>query len=175
MLLFIAFLGNAQIKKERATLFFKNGDTLNCYARISGNYIRYADIGNTSREIKVNYDKLDRIDLRYNDNLISFYYKLEEGKKTHRLMEKIVEGKINLYKISNVYNKKPNFNSKKTSSTKYFLESKNGNTVFRIKKDFNKIAKAYFKDCKELVNLIGKDGYRKKDLLDIVLYYNENS
>ena len=182
ILLFVSCIVNAQVTKQAATLYFKNGEILNCFARVSGDYIRYATKPNTSKETKVNFKEVDHINLRNDDLLIKLFYKLEQGKTKPRLMEKIIDGNVNLYKISNVHSntfgilgnmtRNPHFGTKKTLNTQYFLDTKNDTTVFRIQRNFNDTAKQYFEDCKELVQLIGNDGFRKKDLLNIVLYYN---
>ena len=183
--LVIGFQLSAQATKQRATLYFKNGEVKKAYARISGYNVRYSDKAFKGKEKKVNYKELDHIELRNGDKLIHVYYKQVKGKKKPRLMELIVDGKAKLYRILDVYDgaqmlpfknmrNNKNYSGEKNLNTRYFLESKDGDgTVFRIKKNFEKEAKKYFSDCEKLVKLIGTKGFRKKDLLDIVLFYNE--
>lgn len=171
----------SQATKQKATLFFKDGTQLSCFARIAGDYIRYAEDKTKNDENKANYNELDSLHIWMNDQKLKLTYKTEEGNEVPKLMEKIISGSMNLYRISNVYEKNIGFHSqkdylnRKTSSTVYFLESKdNQNTVFRFTKNFNTNAKEYFADCPKLVNKIGEDGFRKKDIFEIVLFYNEN-
>ncbi|MCF6279121.1 MAG: hypothetical protein L3J14_02120 [Flavobacteriaceae bacterium] len=109
------------------------------------------------------------------DKLIYLYFKTEKGKDKPRLMELIVNGEVKLYRVLNIYkNSNLNFTKKKSSNTRYFLEKNdNSNTVFRIPKKINIEMKEYFSDCNKLVKLIGLDGFRRKDIANIVLYYNE--
>ena len=106
ILLFIFLFAFSQIysqaRKNTSTLYFKNGDTIRCFARISGKYIRYSNT-RKGKEIKVNYTTLKYIETRNNDKLITVYYKLEKGKRTPILMERILDGPINLYRVLNVY------------------------------------------------------------------------
>jgi len=171
----------AQATKKNATLFFKDGRELNCFARVSGENIRYADIKMTDKEIIVNFKELKGINIWMNDKLINLLYKTEQGKSEPKLMEVIIKDKMKLYRISDVYEKNIGFANnkdylkKKKASTVYFLQSKNDdNEAIRVGRDFKEIMKAYFSDCKLLSEKIGKDQFRKKDILKIVLYYNEN-
>ncbi len=172
---------HSQSTKQKATLYFNDGRELSCYARISGDYIRYADEKFKGNEEKANPNNLKMLKIWMNDKLITLEYKTEVGKSKPKLMELVIDGKVKLYRISDVYDKKIGFHSnsdmmkRKTSSTKYFLEEKNNtNLVFRFAKDFESKAKVYFKDCNLLVQKIGDIGFRQKDILEIVIYYNEN-
>lgn len=177
----ISFQLFAQITKQNATLFFKDGKELNCFARISGENIRYADKKMTDKEIIVNFKELKGIKIWMNDNLIDLVYKTEQGKSKPKLMEVVIKGKMELYRIADVYEKNIGFSSnkdylkKKKSSTVYFLQSKNDdNEAIRVGRDFKETMKAYFSDCKLLTEKIGNDNFRKKDVLKIVIYYNQN-
>ena len=171
----------SQANKQKSTLIFKDGSTLNCYARISGTNIRYVEKNIRDSELVVNYETLSGIKIYMNDNLIELYYKKEVGKSVPKLMEKAITGKINLYRIQDVYethigfNSNSNYFSGKSSSTAYFLESKtNKDEVIRLAEKFEENAKNYFSDCKLLTDQIGNDNFRKKDLFKMVLFYNEN-
>lgn len=182
LFLMLCFQSFAQAKKQRATLIFKDGRELNCLARISGDNIRYVETDKRDAEIIVDEKDLTGIKIWMRDIQVSLFYKSEEGKKHKaRLMELVNNGKMKLYRISNVYEKNIGFSSNKdyfagkSASTVYFLESKNDlNTVFRAGTDFEEKAKVIFADCPSLVNNIGKDDFRKKDLFKMVIFYNEN-
>ena len=171
----------SQANKQKSTLIFKDGSTLNCYARISGTNIRYIEKNIRDTEIVVNYETLSGIKIYMNDNLIELYYKKEVGKSIPKLMEKTITGKINLYRIQDVYetsigfSSNPNYFARKSASTVYFLDSKtNTDEVIRLAEKFEENAKNYFSDCKLLTDQIGNDNFRKKDLFKMVLFYNEN-
>lgn len=182
-MVFMVFLQSfAQAKKQKATLIFKNGTELNCFARISGENIRYVENDKRADEIIADEKDLVGIKIWMRETLVELYYKTEEGKKHKaKLMELINKGKMKLYRISDVYAKNIGFSSNdnyfkgKSSSTIYFLESKNNkDEVIRLGTDFDEKAKVYFADCPELVSNIGKDDFRKKDLFKMVIFYNEN-
>lgn len=171
----------SQANKQKSTLIFKDGSTLNCYARISGTNIRYVEKNIRDSELVVNYETLSGIKIYMNDNLIELYYKKEVGKSIPKLMEKTITGKINLYRIQDVYetsigfSSNPNYFARKSASTVYFLDSKtNTDEVIRLAEKFEENAKNYFSDCKLLTDQIGNDNFRKKDLFKMVLFYNEN-
>lgn len=180
-LLLISVQVFSQATKQKATLTFKDGKELSCYARISGENIRYADIKNTSKEIIADEKNLKSIKIWMNDNLIELYYKTEVKKIKAKLMELVIKDKMKLYRIADVYQKSIGFSSnddyfsKKTASTVYFLESKiNPDEVIRVGANFEEMIKDYFSDCKLLTEQIGNDDFRKKDIFKIVIYYNEN-
>lgn len=182
ILLFLLFttLTFSQTKKKKATLLFRDGTQLSCMARISGENIRYVENDTRANEIVVNEKDLKGIKIWMNDKLIELHYKVEEGKTKAKLMELVIDNNMKLYRISDVYDQNIGFNSTsatedKSSSSEYFLESKvNKEYVIRFSKNFNEVAKAYFADCSKLVDNIGKDKFRKKDILKIVVFYNEN-
>lgn len=170
-----------QSNKQKATLFFRDGTSLSCFARVAGDYIRYVEKDLRGAEIGVNYKELTGIDIWMHDRLFHLVYKTEQGKSKPRLMEMNIDGKMKLYRIADVYNSNIGFdyNSKflnpKSGSTVYFLETKeNQDTVFRFSSNFDKLAKIYFSDCEDLLAQLGKDNFRKKDILKIVIFYNEN-
>ena len=171
----------SQIKKQKATLIFKDGKELSCFARISGKNVRYVESDSRSSEIVVDEKDILGLKIYLNDKLLEFYYKKEEGKDKFKLMELVANGKIKLYRIQDVYSENISMNSnrsymnQKFASSKFFLISKtNPDEVIRLKQDFEEDAKNYFADCKDLVNKLGQDNFRKKDILTIVVFYNEN-
>ncbi len=180
LFLLIAALTFSQAKKKKATLLFKDGTQLSCMARISGENIRYVENDTRAKEIVVDEKDLKGLKIWMNDKLIELHYKVEDGKSKSKLMELVIDGNMKLYRISDVYDQNIGFNSTsvtedKSSSTQYFLESKeNKENVIRFSKNFNEVAKTYFADCSKLVDNIGKDKFRKKDILKIVVFYNEN-
>ncbi len=171
----------AQATKHKATIIFKDGTELPCFARVSGDNIRYVKENKRDAEIVVNEEEVKGVKIWLNDNLIQLFYKKEQGKGRMRLMELANDGKMKIYRISDVYGHNIGFDTnkayfkRKSASTVYFLESKsNPEEVFRFRDDFIKNAKDHFSDCTILTNKIGKDGFRKKDLMDMVIFYNDN-
>ena len=180
LFLLLATFTFSQAKKKKATLLFRDGTQLSCMARISGENIRYVENDTRAKEIVVDEKELNGIKIWMNDNLVELYFKTEEGKTKPKLMELVNNGKMKLFRISNVNEKNIGFsyNSnyfEKSASTVYFLEKKsNKDLVFRIAKNFDETAKDYFSDCSSLVERIGQDNFRKKDISKIVVFYNEN-
>ena len=171
----------AQIKKQKATVIFKDGKELSCFARISGKNVRY--IENDTRGTEKVVDEKDIIGLRIymNDKLIELHYKREEGKTKFRLMELVVSGKMKLYRLQDVYNEdigmtaNDSYLAQKTGTSEFFVLSKtNPAEVVRFKRNFEDEARIYFSDCKVLVDKIGEDRFRRKDIMKIAVFYNEN-
>ncbi len=181
ILAFLSFQIFSQVTKRKATLFFKDGKELSCYARISGDYIRYVEKDIRSAETRVDYKELNSIKILMNDNFVELVYKTEEGKTKPRLMELVNNGKMKLYRIGDAYESNigfqsnPNYFKRSSASSVYFLQTKeNKDIVFRFSKDFEVNSKKYFSDCNLLVEKIGDDDFRKKDISKIVIFYNEN-
>jgi hypothetical protein len=177
----ITIFSSAQAKKRKATLIFKNGTELSCFARISGENIRYTKDNVKDAEIMVNEKELKGINIWMNDRLIELVYKSEDGKDNTKLMELTNNGKMKLYRIQDAYEKNIGFDFNKnlfegkSANTVYYLESKNNkDQVIRVANKFEPFAKEYFTDCKLLVDKIGNDNFRKKDMIKIVIFYNEN-
>jgi hypothetical protein len=141
----------SQLKKKKATLFFRDGTELSCLARIAGENIRYTKENIKDDEIMVNEKELKGLKIWLNNRPIEFYYKLEEGKSNFKRVELLNSDKMKLFRnlteSSNLNNYQDTF-----SNTYFFLESKNNkDQIIRVTNNFEDFARNYFSDCKSLV------------------------
>ena len=173
----------AQIKKQKAILLFKDGKELTCFARVAGKNIRYTENDIHESEKVVDEKNILGVKIYINEKLIELHYKQEEGKDKFKLMELILNGKLKLYRFQEAYFKENNTfieiyffpYAADTKISRYFVSSKtNRDQVLRFHQDFEEEARIYFSDCKVLVDKIGQDRFRRKDIMNIVLFYNEN-
>jgi hypothetical protein len=111
--------------------------------------------------------------------------KKRKGKKKFRLMQRLIDGKVSLY-LDIVANGNYTFMGSSTihsynQSNLYFVQ-KDGEvsapmspeTVQARLKSFKRRATDYFKDCDGLVKKIKKKEFKKKDIFQIVEFYNSN-
>lgn len=172
----------AQHRREKAKLYFKDGTELVGFAKIKSKKLNFYKEKRKGKVVKYNFEDLKYFEIKYDGKYVSFYYKKIKGKDRSMLMELITTGKVILYRRA-VSQKGDihTFNGgigtpmgmpdKKIS---YYMAKNETDDVIKFKQKFKKEAKAFFKDCKQLVELIGTKNYRRKDILDIVDYYNND-
>lgn len=89
-----------------------------------------------------------------------------------RLLKHTIKGKENSASSGNVSI------GLSMGATKYFGQRKDENHAAMLRsgtvigKSFEKIAKAYFKDCKALIQKLGTKGFKKGDIEKVVEYYD---
>lgn len=183
-------------QNQKATLFFRDGTSLEGLARITnfGDKIKFKKDKN-SEKIIYNSQKVDKIVIRENDEDVTYQYKIIKNRKTPLLLEPLKEGKVTLYRdLKQGYSPGMqmggygvggmgmNFGGGRSYSiSSYYVSKDNGNIVIHLgdkgtifTKNFKKAASEYFKGCSELVKKIQSKEYRKRDVVEIVEYYNEN-
>ena len=172
-ILLVSIIVNSQTNKKLATVLLKNGTELKGFARIVGNKVRFSKEKRGKDKLYTS-DDVESLKLKFSDRYLSILYKTEKNKKTPILVESLIKGKINLYRKLDLTHKDAYYvfayNIKKGS---LFVEKENESTINRFKQNFTKEAKDFFKDCKKLSKLIGTKDYRRKDLFDIVEFYND--
>ncbi|MCF6280407.1 MAG: hypothetical protein L3J14_08680 [Flavobacteriaceae bacterium] len=170
-------------QNQKATLFFKNDDVLEGYAKIKkgGRKILFK----TTRKSKIatySSKEVDRIIIRSNDKDILFQYKILKNQKKITLLEPIIKGKVTLYRnMTQQYSfgiPVGGYGVGENEISSYYV-SKNNEPVTDLGhsqslKSFSKAASNFFRDCPTLVVLITKKRVKRKDIVDIVEYYNKN-
>lgn len=170
----------SQANKKEATLYLKNGDSIKCFARISGVNIRYAK-SKKEKEKKLDYHKLKYIKYSVKGIPYKVYYQQVKGSKTPKLMQLLVDGKVQVFGVYDTYDAKPtryanpNFERKVFPAKKYFVKKKNAKNVIRLTRNFKQEAIVFLKDCNNLVQKIKNEekGFHRKDIINIANYYNE--
>lgn len=191
----LIFWLNCNSQNQEATLYLKNGDTIQGLAKMTafGKIIFRYD----NQSAKENYDaetvrKLD-IQEKFTDIPNTYIYKLIENKdhlSKPVLMSLITEGKINLYKMTTTGTTAPmGFGGgglsgmggmqMSYSMDNYYVSKDDRDIVTKLTtigtffgQNFQKAASEYFFDCAELVKKIENKVYKKKDIEEIVKFYN---
>ena len=194
ILLFILLSANVVFSQKKATVKLKDGRSLSGYCKLSPNQVKFK----SSKKGK--YKKLIVENVNYvvvqesKKKKISYAFRsIKEGSKP-RLLELVYNGSnIKLLKSSftvplgGASNSKSNGRVTTTTSvglspklTSFYVIKKGDThaTVLSssssILKSFKTRAREYFQDCENLVPLIGKKGYTKKHIKNVVKYYQEN-
>jgi hypothetical protein len=190
---------NAQ--DQKATLFLKNGSTLEGWAKItSNNNIKYRATKEGKFEVWT-YDSIDYIEFYNEDQVFTFEYIYFRHRKEGTLMEVLTEGEITLYsKNPDVYDAITggdsglSFGSKRTSNSEVapnsvldqensprlrrdlYLKKKSGLPILAtvsFLRNWKKLMKDYFKDCPILVRKIENNEFGSENLIEMVEFYND--
>ena len=190
---------NAQ--DQKATLFLKNGSTLDGWAKItSNNNIKYRASKEGIFEVW-SYDRIDYIEFYNEDKVFTFEYVYFRHRKEGTLMEVLTSGEITLYsKNPDVYDAITSgdlgfgFGSNGTSIREVapnsvldqensprllrdlYLKRKSGLPVLAtvsIFRNWKKLMKNYFKDCPTLVRKIENNEFGSENLIEMVEFYND--
>ena len=115
-------------------------------------------------------------------NFTEKYIKYSKTKSD--LMTEVVKGKVSLYQRSQVTyngNSGSSFNTSTTNTNVNYYVIKEGQTIAKYIKGnnvaygrFKANAIKFFSDCESLVAKLKKNKYKRKHLVEIVTYYNEN-
>ncbi|MCF6280406.1 MAG: hypothetical protein L3J14_08675 [Flavobacteriaceae bacterium] len=162
-------------QKQEATLFFKNGAILEGFAHF-GSFNSKISYKKTKESNKLYFDTntIDRIIVHEKKEDIEYQYKRIKGRKNYRFYRPTLKGKVTLF----VTTTKPVDPSQVPVT--YFYASKGvngelekiGSTLWYS--NFKKSASKYFKDCPKLVKKIESKKFRRRDIEDIVNFYNKN-
>ncbi len=202
IVMFLGSVFNLKAQKNRAVLYLRSGDTIKGLAKITvDNKILYRKDKKSKRETH-DHQTLKKVKINVKGTRKEFEYKLVKTKKyaKPKLMTPITLGKINLYKIdvtimSNAIVGGPQINNtigggfglgvnnfNDFSINNYYVGKGDTDFVEKLtssnnrlfEKSFKKAASEYFKDCSKLVEMIQSKEFRKRDLEEIVEFYNED-
>jgi len=179
-----------QAQKTKAVIYFKNGDTIAGLGKIKGNSVKYRK-NRKEKSSKLHFSKLERVKIYYTDEITSYVYLKVKNQDTPKVFEEVTVGNISLYRtVSQSYN--PGFGggfgamggtgfSGGYSYTikNFYVKRREQDFVIHLgsnqlfTKNFKKAASEYFKDCPKLVKLIQNREFKKRDLIEIVEFYNQ--
>jgi hypothetical protein len=182
----LVFSLNCISQNKGATLYLRNGDTLRGLAKFTqgGVQFRY-----NKKSVKENFSdyEIKKIDIEEEgDNSITYRYKLVVNNQQMAIpmpMILIAKGKINLYRMTITNTNFGMFNKTQMVTTNtfkhYYVCRNNSDVVTRIAivgtfldKNFIKTASKYFSDCEDLVKKIKNRYYKKKNIEEVVNFYN---
>ncbi len=175
-------------QKEKTTLIFKDGSVKTGLGKLTGNRIKFRT-NKKEKGVKYDFSLLKEAKLS-GKTYVSLGVK---GKEKPKVLERLLVGKVYLYRtvdlvytsyVGNLggfrgragvgfvgggqyYNIKNFYVRKKTENEVTHLGS---NQLFT--KNFKQAASNYFKDCPKLVKRIQNRALKKRDLKEIVQFYN---
>ncbi|EMY80995.1 hypothetical protein ES731_00195 [Psychroflexus gondwanensis] len=176
----IMVLSCAPYKPARIKL--NGGETIDVTGKADDGYFVYKTPNSNSQ--KVHASDIDYLEMKNNRNEISkFKYLKVASKNKYLLMEEEIEGPVSLYIITSEFYGDPfaagMSRLQSTIVNHYVRKEQNGKVVFLSSNHFAndnlaKIGPSFFKDCPELVNKIKTEEFTKKQIEEIVNYYNQN-
>lgn len=200
-LFFFLFVFYCNAQDQAAKLFFKDGTTLEGFAKITAdNNIKYR----VSQEDKFDvwsYDQIDYVEFYNEDQVFTFKYVYLRHRREGTLMEVLTEGEITLYSknpgIQDAIFRSDTgfgFGSNGLTNTEVapnsVLDQQNSPRLRRnlylkrnsdvpmlatvsLIRNWKKLMKDYFKDCAALVRKIEENEFGSDDLKEIVEFYND--
>jgi len=182
------------LSQQNATLYFRNGSKLEGIAQIT----KFSEVkfqkNKESKKVKYSYRELDKIVIWDKDRnkYIEYRYKVPVS-ETPKLLEIILEGYVSIYR-------KTHLNFGGTLGTILYMTFDDNKTLahklgyidvppYKLSlfkeyiPDFNTKNKSIkkklikkVKRCKDILNKLEKEKkeFRKKGILDLVIYYNNN-
>lgn len=184
----ILFSLNSNSQNQKATLYLKNGDTIQGLAYITAfGEIKFRN-NKKSKKLIYSPDKIIKFELNERDSKNTYIYKSVQGEQRSSSLKPMIlitEGKIDLYRITESGASAPmgfgdmaGMNGSYSRDT-YYVSRDDSDNVTKLTtegtlfgKNFKKVASEYFFDCKILVYYIQKGIYRKRNIEDIVKFYN---
>jgi len=193
-LLFLFFINITFSQDYReATIIFNDSTSVKGFGEIKGNTI-YFKVKEEDKPSKWSYDIAKGLlfsGYGYSEKYV--YVKFKKNKDP-KLMEVIEEGKITLYKDSNLTYKSngdtrltfgsnglalPTSQMQMSGTTsqelkeKYYVQRKNAAFATDITFSFKFRAKIYFSDCEKIIEKINNGQFNKKTIPKMVYYYND--
>ncbi|HBK71633.1 MAG TPA: hypothetical protein DDZ39_08275 [Flavobacteriaceae bacterium] len=175
-------------QKQEAILYFKDSTILKGLAKITHSKGIQFRTEKGEEKTEYSFEELKYIEIKEkkkSKEFTTYSYRIlpESG---YTLLKQIEVGKLNLYKFFDVFHSSksgPNgsMTTKSSSISRYYIAKENeeiltnlGINGLEFGKRFKKNASNYFSDCPELVLKIQKKKFKKKHIVEVVKFYNEN-
>ena len=181
LIVFFLNLGFSQDYRE-ASIIFNDSSSIQGFAEIKKNAI-YFKIKQEDKADKWSYDFVKGLVFAaYGYSEKYEFVEFEHSKP--KLLLVVEEGNVNLYRDAKIYYKGgntilgANYFPKSTGGSwemaeAFYVKRKTELYVTDIKFSFNSRAKKYFGDCKKVVERIDSKKFTKKNIEDMVFFYNE--
>lgn len=186
-------------QNNKATLHFKDGTEISGLAKITtyGDKIKFRKDKNsekstyTSEELKsieIHNKKIQFFGKRTKPGYVHYYYKKIKTQGSPLLLEILEEGKVKLFLDYKQSTSAPMMGANGTMTgggtytiNSYYVSKNDDEIVTHLgdrgnlfSKNFKKAASEYFKDCSRLVKKIQDKEFRKRDIIKVVKFYNED-
>jgi len=192
LLLLVLCLGVSTVnfaQNTKAVLQFKDGTTKTGLGKIVGNKVKFK-MNKYDKAIKYSFTLLDSVKIHSNIGQITYVGIKVKGYEEPIVLQPIRRGKVNLYQRVTVgYN--PGFVNSgfgggmgytgagyNYSFNDFYVKKQGEAEAFHLgsnqlfTKNFKEAASDFFKDCPELVKKIEDKEFKKKQLKEIVEFYN---
>jgi len=173
-----ALIGFAQ--KQEAGIYFKDGTELTGLIRLTKNdEIKYFS-SEKSKFVKYLNKDIKHVKIYEEKNVKHLFSVQIVNGGGNKLLEKIVKGKVTLYKkvlrnygLGNNHTRGMVFND--DIYNKYYVKKENENeaTIIGIDAINIKKAKKYFSDCKIFLNKLKDRKFKKQNISKIIEFYNK--
>lgn len=175
-------------QKTKAVLTFKDGSIKTGLGKIAGKNIKFRT-RKKAKAVKYPMTSLQQAKIYYQTEVTTYVSVKVKGREAPSVLEQVATGKVDLYLkltqgynpsyVNNGFGTNGNFMGGYIYSINDFYVKKEGETeAFHLgsnqlfTKNFKKAASDFFKDCPELVKKIQDRSLKKRDLIEIVEFYN---
>jgi len=188
-LVLLSFLSVGCGMSNKTILYFNDGKELIGFGKITTNdNINFKT--ENSKTKKYDFKDLKRVKIYNGDNFTTYIKARVADKNSDIVIEEVVLGKMNLYKKvtqghmvgapmgGGIGGGAPMMTTHYYSISSYYVRKKNEIEVTHLgstslfSKNFKKAASEYFSDCTSLVSKIQNKEFKKRDIEEIVTYYN---
>ena len=183
LLFFINFIFSQDYKE--ATIIFNDSTSVKGFGEIKNNTI-YFKVKQEDKPSKWSYDIAKGLVFSGYGYSEKYEYVKFEKNRDPRIMEVMEEGKLFLYKYSNlisnngtnldtsVSGKMPNHMSGFENFTEtFYVKRKDAKLALDITFSFKSRARIYFSDCEKIIEKINSGKFTKKNIPEMIYYYND--
>ena len=191
LLLLLGFLATGCGLTNKTILYFNNGKEVTGFGKIHGeNGVRFKT--KDSKAQTYNFNDLKKVKIYEGDDINTYVSMKVKGTEKYKIVKEVVLGRVCLYKKVNEgyvpgtpmgggFGGAPMMSPGYSYSISNYYVKKEDETEMTylgstslFSKNFKKAASEYFKDCPSLVAKIQKKELKKKNMVEIVEYYNDN-
>ncbi|MDD7886033.1 hypothetical protein [Flavivirga sp. 57AJ16] len=174
-------LANAQL--QSCELILSNGSKSIVQGKIGGSKFKYK-LSGQNKIHKIHFSEIGSVKVNYSEDdfKIYKYFKVESSGK-FKVLEEIEKGKVSLYITSSSGYMNPfasGMGRMPYTIENYYLKKQSDDEVIHLasnrlfSKNFIEGSTAFFKDCEDLTNKIKNKELKKRDIIEIVKFYNNH-
>ncbi|RRO16773.1 hypothetical protein [Flavobacteriaceae bacterium 14752] len=181
-LLTLTLLFSCGVPYQISSVKLKDGSTKTLLVKQDEGFLLTKDNFSDSPE-KLHYSEIDYVKKKNNLNEeTKFKFFKVAGKNQYLLLEEEIVGPVSLY-IQTTEGTNTEYATGMTynyTSIGYYVKKEHNNEVIFLTSDsalnfkFTEIGQTFFRDCPELVQKIEDKDFRKKDVYEVVKFYNKN-
>lgn len=178
-------------QKTKGVLVFKNGETKKGLVKLSGSNSVKFRAKKKEKAVKYDFSTLEYAKIYIGEEAKIYKYVAVVNKETPIILEELIVGKVTLYNLhTQGYSSgfspmagggAPMYTGGASYSINNLYVLKEGEdkashlgSDHLFSKNFKKAASAFFKDCDSLVQKIQNKEFKKKEIKEIVEFYNDH-